>query len=98
MNFVQEELIRKPYSLKIKNSVCKMGGDQMSEEYPIMLDLEPGTYYWCSCGKTQNQPFCDGSHEGTSYLPMEFTITEKKTVCAVQLQAHPECTLLRWVA
>lgn len=29
----------------------------MSDEHPIMLDLEPGTYYWCSCGKTQNQPF-----------------------------------------
>jgi CDGSH-type Zn-finger protein len=52
----------------------------MSEEHPIMLDLEPGTYYWCSCGKTQNQPFCDGSHEGTNFLPMEFEITEKKQV------------------
>jgi len=41
----------------------------MSDEHPIMLDLEPGTYYWCSCGKTKNQPFCDGSHEGTSFLP-----------------------------
>ena len=66
----------------------------MSDEHPIMLDLEPGTYYWCSCGKTQNQPFCDGSHEGTSFLPMEFNITEKKqyALCNCQrTQDAPYC-------
>jgi len=50
----------------------------MSDQHPIVIDLEPDTYYWCSCGKTKNQPFCDGSHEGTNFLPIEFTITEKK--------------------
>jgi CDGSH-type Zn-finger protein len=59
-------------------SITNRRGDKMSNKHPIMLDLEPGTYYWCSCGKTNNQPFCDGSHEGTSFLPVEFTITEKK--------------------
>jgi CDGSH-type Zn-finger protein len=66
----------------------------MSNEHPIMLDLEPGTYYWCSCGKTQNQPFCDGSHEGTSFLPMEFIIAEKKqyALCNCQrTQDAPHC-------
>ncbi len=52
----------------------------MRKDMPIVLDLEPDTYYWCSCGKTKNQPFCDGSHEGTEYLPVEFVITEKKQV------------------
>jgi CDGSH-type Zn-finger protein len=42
---------------------------------PIVLELEPGTYYWCACGRSQNQPFCDGSHEGTGIEPKEFTIT-----------------------
>jgi CDGSH-type Zn-finger protein len=58
----------------------------MSDQYPIVLDLEPDTYYWCSCGKTKNQPFCDGSHEGTTFLPIEFTITEKKQVTLCNCQ------------
>ncbi len=49
-------------------------------ETPMILDLEPGTYYWCSCGKTKTQPFCDGSHKGTDYVPVEFVISEKKQV------------------
>jgi CDGSH-type Zn-finger protein len=52
----------------------------MSDEHPIMLDLEPDTYYWCSCGKTKNSPFCDGSHEGTNFLPVEFEITKNEQV------------------
>ena len=30
----------------------------MSDEYPIVLELDPETYYWCNCGKTKNPPFC----------------------------------------
>ena len=41
---------------------------------PIPVDVTAGqTYWWCSCGKSANQPFCDGSHQGTSFLPMEWT-------------------------
>jgi CDGSH-type Zn-finger protein len=29
---------------------------------PALVELEPGTYYWCACGRSANQPFCDGSH------------------------------------
>ncbi|MDQ6993395.1 MAG: CDGSH iron-sulfur domain-containing protein [Mariprofundus sp.] len=47
---------------------------------PAVLELEPGTYYWCSCGKSANQPFCDGSHAGTDFVPKVLEITEKKTV------------------
>jgi len=45
---------------------------------PVMMELEPGIYYWCSCGKTKTEPFCDGSHEGTDKLPVEFKVMEKK--------------------
>ncbi len=58
----------------------------MNKDMPVVLELEPDTYYWCSCGKTKNQPFCDGSHEGTVYLPVEFTITEKKQVALCNCQ------------
>ena len=38
------------------------------------MDLEDGkTYFWCSCGRSKNQPFCDGSHAGTAIKPQKFT-------------------------
>lgn len=44
---------------------------------PTAAQLEAGeTYYWCSCGRSSNQPFCDGSHAGTDLVPREFTPTE----------------------
>jgi CDGSH-type Zn-finger protein len=45
---------------------------------PFIKELEPGTYYWCTCGKTKTSPFCDGSHKGTSKQPLEFAVAEKK--------------------
>jgi CDGSH-type Zn-finger protein len=50
----------------------------MSNEHPLMIDLAPGPYYWCSCGKTKTPGFCDGSHKGTGKAPVEFAIGEKK--------------------
>ena len=44
------------------------------------MEMEPGTYYWCACGRSKNQPFCDGSHAGTSFSPIEFQIEAKKVV------------------
>lgn len=51
---------------------------------PAVLELEPGTYYWCSCGKSANQPFCDGSHKGTEFTPQVIEITKKKKVALCQ--------------
>jgi len=45
---------------------------------PAVLELEPGDYWWCTCGKSSKQPFCDGSHKGTSFTPEKIQITEKK--------------------
>ncbi len=47
---------------------------------PYVQNVQPGTYYWCSCGQSKNQPFCDGSHKGTSFTPVKTEITEAKTV------------------
>ncbi|HAG82679.1 MAG TPA: cytochrome C551 [Cyanobacteria bacterium UBA11162] len=52
----------------------------IADKKPAVLELEPGTYYWCSCGQSQNQPFCDGSHQGTEFTPLVFEQTEKKRV------------------
>lgn len=50
----------------------------------IRVDLEEGkTYYWCACGRSQNQPWCDGSHKGTSFSPVAFTPEKsgKRSMC-----------------
>ena len=47
---------------------------------PKVMKLEPGTYAWCACGKSSNQPMCDGSHQGTGFSPVPFKIEEAKTV------------------
>jgi CDGSH-type Zn-finger protein len=52
----------------------------IAQKAPYELELEPGTYYWCACGRSKSQPFCDGSHEGTGFEPKEFVIAEKQTV------------------
>jgi len=46
---------------------------------PIEVPLEAEKkYYWCTCGRSQSQPFCDGSHKGTSFVPQAFSVNEDK--------------------
>lgn len=57
-----------------------MAEPDMPQQTPYSVELEPGDYWWCSCGKSTNQPFCDGSHNGSEFEPVKFTIAEKTTV------------------
>jgi len=50
------------------------------QKFPIVQAAEPGAYWWCSCGGSKTQPFCDGSHKGTAFSPLQTEIKEKKTV------------------
>ena len=43
-----------------------------------VLELEAGEYWWCACGRSSNQPWCDGSHKGTEFSPRKVNIEEKK--------------------
>jgi CDGSH-type Zn-finger protein len=52
----------------------------IASKSPTVLDLKAGEYWWCSCGKSSKQPFCDGSHQGTSFLPQKIEIKEDSKV------------------
>lgn len=52
----------------------------IADTKPAVLELEAGTYYWCSCGQSKNQPFCDGSHKGRDFTPVQFKLESKQTV------------------
>ena len=62
---------------------------------PIKIDVEAGkTYYWCSCGKSANQPFCDGTHKGSEFAPKAWKAEEdaSKYFCACkQSDKSPFC-------
>ena len=44
---------------------------------PMKTELDAGEHYWCACGRSENQPFCDGSHSGTGITPVAFKFDEK---------------------
>ncbi|MDG1873854.1 MAG: CDGSH iron-sulfur domain-containing protein [Mariniblastus sp.] len=48
--------------------------------FPKQVEIEAGKKYaYCTCGISENQPFCDGKHSGTSFKPMVFEATESET-------------------
>ena len=52
-----------------------------SSDTPFAVDVERGeTYYWCACGKSQSQPFCDGSHKDTEFSPVKYLAKKSETV------------------
>ena len=46
---------------------------KVAQKGPYQVELEAGkAYFWCACGQSQKQPFCDGSHKGSSFQPQKF--------------------------
>ena len=55
----------------------KMGATTMETSEPYEVNLVSGrTYYWCACGLSRKQPFCDGSHKGSGIEPLAFVASE----------------------
>ena len=54
-----------------------MSKPTVSDLKPIPVELKAGEeYYYCTCGRSANQPFCDGSHKGTDFTPKAFVAEE----------------------
>lgn len=68
-----------------------MSEPQIPQKSPYVLEVEPGEHAWCSCGKSDDQPFCDGSHFDTEFEPVAVKIEEKKTVawCGCKHSSNP---------
>jgi len=53
---------------------------KIAQKAPYVIDEKAGKKYWCACGESKNQPYCDGSHKGTGIVPTEVVLTEDKKV------------------
>ncbi len=64
---------------------------EVADDHPVELTLEPGEYYFCACGRSQSQPFCDGSHKGSGLKPVCFVVEEKQSAffCMCKQTANP---------
>jgi CDGSH iron-sulfur domain-containing protein 3 len=53
----------------------------IAQKAPYPIAVKAGqSYYWCACGKSKGQPFCDGSHQSTGISPVEYKATADTTV------------------
>ncbi|MBO6755047.1 MAG: CDGSH iron-sulfur domain-containing protein [Roseibium sp.] len=53
----------------------------VAQKAPYPVEVEAGkNYFWCSCGRSANQPFCDGSHKDTEFTPVKYTADADKKV------------------
>ena len=55
-----------------------MKNPKISQKSPIVLNTKPDNYYFCTCGQSEKQPFCDDSHQDTEFIPEKIEIFEEK--------------------
>ncbi|KPP83329.1 MAG: Iron-binding zinc finger CDGSH type [Rhodobacteraceae bacterium HLUCCO07] len=68
---------------------------EIAQKAPFPVEVEEGkTYFWCACGKSAKQPFCDGSHKGSDFAPVKYTaeVSKKMFFCGCKHSAkQPLC-------
>lgn len=58
-----------------------MSEPALPQKAPFKVEVTSGkAYWWCACGQSSNQPFCDGSHKGTDFTPVKFTADKDRAV------------------
>ena len=72
-----------------------MSTPTIAQKAPIAVELEAGKkYFYCTCGQSDRQPFCNGAHKGTDFAPLAFTAEHSKTayLCACKhSKGQPFC-------
>jgi len=72
-----------------------MANPERASDTPYAVEVEEGkNYWWCSCGQSSKQPFCDGSHKGGEFTPVKYEADESKKVffCGCKATANqPLC-------
>ena len=72
-----------------------MGEPIRASDTPYAVEVEAGqSYFWCACGQSKAQPFCDGSHKGTDFTPVKYEAIESKKVffCGCKsTESQPMC-------
>jgi len=72
-----------------------MDRPNIAQKSPYLVEVDGGeTYYWCACGLSKNQPFCDGSHKTTSFAPTPYTAQSATSIAfcgCKQTKNRPTC-------
>ena len=72
-----------------------MNNPKVVQKFPYKVTVESEkSYWWCSCGKSSKQPFCDGSHRGSNFAPLQYKADQSKKVffCTCKLtKDQPLC-------
>lgn len=57
-----------------------MSKPKIAQKAPYVMDVEAASYFFCTCGESSNQPYCDGKHKGGTFRPMKVDFPEPKKV------------------